>query len=362
MATKVPGVVRFAAVGDLLLTPPPKAVPYRRDPALISPAARSLVAQCDVAFANLECTLPGDGSCIPTEPLLIATAELVRSVKTAGFRLVTLANNHVLDCLDGGFRNLRCLLDELGMRYFGAGWNLDEAAAPAILEVNGVRLAFLGAVDPQTGPYRFASPDGSGVPALDVARLARQVRDLRCSVDHVLISLHWGEERFSVPSPAQVEQAHRLVDAGASMILGHHPHVLQGLEIYRRAPIIYSLGNFVADNVHFSDGDAIRWNRVQRTGCILLAEISKAKIENVRQVPTHDSGRLVDVDASRFGRRRIEQTRRAIAGGVSIARYRRERLWVKTIRPFFGHLRWSKLKRLRWRQICNTFRGFLQSK
>ena len=76
--------------------------------------------------------------------------------------------------------------------------------------------------------------------------------------------------------------------------------MLQGLEFYRGAPIIYSLGNFVADDVYFSDGDAIRWNRTERTGCILLAELSESAVANVRQVPTFDTGRLVELDLRRL--------------------------------------------------------------
>ena len=106
-------------------------------------------------------------------------------------------------------------------------------------------------------------------------RLVRQIQELRQHVDHVIVSLHWGEERFLIPSPVQVEQAHALADAGASMVLGHHPHVLQGLEVYRGVPIIYSLGNFVADEVHFTNGDAVRWDRVGQTGCILRADFTK---------------------------------------------------------------------------------------
>ena len=188
----------------------------------------------------------------------------------------------------------------LELRHFGAGMNLDEAAAPAIVEAGGLRLAFLAAVDQRSGPYRFAAEDQWGVAPLDVDRLARQIRDLREQVHHVVVSVHWGEERFLIPSPVQIEQAHAIVDAGASIVLGHHPHVLQGLEFYRGAPIIYSLGNFIADDVYFSDGDAIRWNRTERTGCILLAELSESAVVNVRQVPTFDTGRLVELDRRRL--------------------------------------------------------------
>jgi poly-gamma-glutamate capsule biosynthesis protein CapA/YwtB (metallophosphatase superfamily) len=335
-------VVRLAAVGDLLLAPDPAGTPYPRDPALIAPEVRAVLRGCDVVFGNLECTLPGDGRSVAAEPRVIATPELVRAVRAAGFNIVTLANNHTFDCFQPGYENLRGLLKELALPHFGAGMNLDEATAAAIFEAHGLRLAFLGAVDHRSGPYQFAAANQWGVAPLHLDRLTRQIRELRPHVDHVLVSLHWGEERFLIPSPAQVDQAHALVDAGASMVLGHHPHVLQGLEIRRGAPIAYSLGNFIADEVYFTDGDAVRWNRTGRTGCILLAELGPGPaVANVRQVPTYDPGRKVELDHGSFGPRRIAKASRAIARGVTPRRYRREHLWVKTIKPIVQFLRWS---------------------
>jgi poly-gamma-glutamate synthesis protein (capsule biosynthesis protein) len=356
-------MIRFAAVGDLLLAPGPAGTPYPRDPGLVSPEVRSLLAQCDVVFGNLECTLPGDGRSIPTEPRVIATPDLVQAVKAAGFSVVTLANNHTFDCFQPGYENLRALLAELGLPHFGAGMDLGEAAAPAMVETNGLRLAFLGAVDQHSGPYQFAAAGQWGVAPLDVDRLTKQIRELSSHVDHVLVSLHWGEERFLIPSPVQIEQAHALVDAGASMVLGHHPHVIQGLEIRRGAPIAYCLGNFVADEVYFTHGDAVRWNRTGRTGCTLLAELGpNATVTNVRQVPTYDPGLAVQLDDTSFGQRRIAKTNRAIARGVTLRQYRREHLWVKTLKPILDHLRWSKLTRLRFRHVLSLLHGLIQAR
>ncbi|MBN1591386.1 MAG: CapA family protein [Pirellulales bacterium] len=353
-------VIRLAAVGDLLLAPWPEGTPSLRDPGLVSPEIRDVFAGCGVVFANLECTLPGDGRCVATEPRVICTAELVRAVKATGIGVVSLANNHGFDCFEGGFQNLRGVLDEIGLPHFGAGMNLDEATAPALLQANGLRLAFLGAVDQRSGAQQFATPNQWGVAPLDVDGLIRQIRDLRSDVDHVLVSVHWGEERFLIPSPAQIDQAHALIDAGASMVIGHHPHVLQGLEMRNGAPIVYSLGNFFADEMHFADGGVIRWNRTGRTGAILLAELSRDSVLNVRQQPTYDSGHMVELDQSGFGQRRIAKTGRAVARGVSLARYRREYLYVKILKPIVEHLRWSQLSGLRPRHFWNALRGILR--
>jgi hypothetical protein len=360
-ANKSSSVLRLAAVGDLLLCKGCEGTSSLRDPALIAPAVRSILAECDVVFANLEFTLPGDGRHIATEPRVVGEPEFVRAVAAAGFKVVSLANNHVFDCLDGGFRQLRGLLDELGLRHFGAGMNLDEAAAPAIVEANGLRLAFLAAVDQRSGPYRFAAEGQWGVAPLDVDRLARQIQDLRKNVHHVIVSIHWGEERFLIPSPVQIGQARALAEAGASIILGHHPHVLQGLEFHRGVPIIYSLGNFIADDVPFSNGDAIRWNRTERTGCILSAEISESEVADVRQTSTFDTGELADLDLGGHGSGRIERANRAVRRGVSPGRYRRQHLWVKTILPILKHLRWSELRKARIEQFRRAFWRLLQA-
>ncbi|MHB0954785.1 MAG: CapA family protein [Pirellulaceae bacterium] len=357
-----PPLIRLAAVGDLLIAPPPSGISYPRSVELVAPALRDFFQNCDIVFGNLECALSGDGTQIPTEPRVVATPELVRAVKSVGFHVVTLANNHAFDCLESGFENLRRLLDGIGLPHFGAGMNLEEAVGPAILEVNGLRLAFIGAVDERSGATQFAAAGQAGVALLDVDRLVAQIRDLRKRVDHVIVSLHWGEERFLVPSPVQIDQARALATAGASMVIGHHPHVLQGLEIYRNVPIIYSLGNFIADEVFFTDGHINRWNRTGRTGCILMAELSKEGVHNVRQIPTYDPGQAVELDDSRFGPRRIAKTCRALEHGVTFSRYRREHLWVKTIKPALEYLHWRRIKNLRPRHFQKAVAQVVRSR
>ena len=349
--------IRIGAVGDILLTRRTGPLCGRRDSFLISQEVQQLLSQCDIVFGNLECTLKGDGPTVCTEPRVVSTPELVGQVKAAGLTVVSLANNHMFDCLEAGFHEMRRILDELNMVSFGAGDCLAEATKPTIVEKNGIRLAFLAGVDELSGPSHFATERHCGVPPIDIGRMSRQICELRDQVDHVLVSLHWGEERFGIPGPVQVEQAHVLVEAGASLVLGHHPHVIQGLEMYKKVPIIYSLGNFVADDVYFTDGDVMTWTRTERTGCILQVDLTKTRVSNIRQVATHDTGRQVDMDCSGFGERRIARTNRAVAKGVSLGRYRREHLWVKTVAPVLKYLKWSKLKTLRFRQIKNALRG-----
>lgn len=347
--------VRVAAVGDLLLACEPEVYAGRRDLPPVREGLAETLGAYDLVLGNLECTLPGTGETVPTVPHVIAPPGLVRETLAAGnFTAVALANNHAFDCFDAGFEATRTMLRDLGIAYFGAGANLEEALAPAIVDRGGVRVGFLGAVDARSGPARFATADASGVAPLEVHRLAEAIRALRERVDHVVASVHWGEERLLVPSPALIDAAHALAEAGASLILGHHPHVIQGMETHGGVPIVYSLGNFIAHEVPFPGGERLTWRPFERAGCLLEAELTPSAVRTVRQVAVYDDGRRVGPDPTGVGGRRIVRTNRALSRGVTLGRYRRAYLWAKTLRPALERLRWSKLKRLRLRNLRNA--------
>ena len=346
-------IVRLAAVGDLLLVADPRGKKPGRDYGAVLEPVQSTLRGNDIIFGNLECTLAGGGDTIPTEPRVVATEDMVRQIKLAGFNIVTLGNNHSFDCRVEGFRRLRGLLDELGVKHFGAGENMAQAQRPSFMEVKGVRLGFVGAVDTTTGVSDCAGADKFGIAGLDRQSLITQINGLREQCDHVIISLHWGQERFDIPSPKQVELAHALVDAGASLVLGHHAHVLQGRESYRQAGIIYSLGNFIASEVLYADGDVLGWNRKERTGCILLAELDAQRLISVKQIPTYDNGRSIAIDRSGWGEKHIVRLNRALERGITLKQYQRERFRVNKVMPSLRYFRWSWLKTLNWRKFLN---------
>lgn len=349
--------VRLGAVGDILLTDRSEA----DAPRVMGDELSRQLERCDIVLANLECTLPGNGPTVPTEPRVVTTPGRIRAALAWGVDVVCLANNHMFDHLDAGFRNTRQLLDELGIPWFGAGETLEEATQPAIVKAADASLAFIGAVDHRSGPARFATPDGYGVAPLDVSRLMNQIGELRADGHRVIVSVHWGEERFLIPSPQQIEAAHRLAEAGAVAIIGHHPHVVQGLETRAGVPVIYSLGNFVADPIAFSDGDVMTWNATERIGCLLTAALGDDHPAEVTLTPTRDDGSRVDVDHSRAGRQRIDRTARALARGVTLPRYRREHFRVKVLTPALARLRWSRLKKLRPANVARALRAVFRS-
>lgn len=173
--------------------------------------------------------------------------ERVKLMQEMGIDLVTLANNHALDYGRDAMLDTIDTLDHAGIRHVGAGKNLAEARKPAIVELNGRTFAFIGATRVYPEADWAAGTDSAGMfSAYDGgAQLAEEVKAAKQQADYVIAYVHWGIEREETPNEVQKSIAHRLVDAGADLVIGAHPHVLQGLEYYQGVPIAYSLGNFV---------------------------------------------------------------------------------------------------------------------
>ncbi len=299
MAPASPGIVTAArvsisAVGDVLMhgavkdTAADHRAPGNDDGFgwLWSPIA-DLLSASDVTFANLETPVAprsGQGS---RSFVFNAPPAAVRALRHAGVSLVNVANNHMFDQGRPGFEETLAQLDQIGMPYVGAGPEGGEAG-PRILEVNGLRIAFLAYA-------RFFNQSGNDCPPkvarsprtcrkaslLDPERAVSDVQSAARSADAVVVSLHWGEEYQTQPREADVALAHRLADAGALLVLGHHPHVLQPIELYPRADgrtavIAYSLGNFVSNQSrNYVHGVTPEKIAATRDGVMLQVEIAR---------------------------------------------------------------------------------------
>lgn len=173
--------------------------------------------------------------------------EKVKLMQEMGIDLVTLANNHALDYGRDAMLDTIDTLDHAGIRHVGAGKNLAEARKPDVVELNGRTFAFIGATRVYPEADWAAGTDSVGMfSAYDGgAQLAEEVKAAKQQADYVIAYVHWGIEWEETPNEVQKSIAHRLVDAGADMVVGAHPHVLQGIEYYQGVPIAYSLGNFV---------------------------------------------------------------------------------------------------------------------
>ena len=205
-----------------------------------------LLQGADLAVANLESVLATRGAPLDKGYLIRAHPGTAQTLVEAGFDLVNLANNHALDYGQAGMDQTLDTLEALDIAAVGAGSSQEMAHRPAVLNVNGLRVAVLG--------YAAARWNGSeDVPATDRVAWANpgavqaDVQAVRDRSDLVIVQLHAGTEYATSPSPDQVRFARAAIDAGADLVVGHHPHVTQTVERYRNGLIVYSLGDALFD-------------------------------------------------------------------------------------------------------------------
>ncbi|WP_435156427.1 CapA family protein [Haladaptatus sp. DFWS20] len=228
------------AVGDTCLAPD------RADRELLAPKLRERVMAADVATVNIEAPvevpeptpIPKSGPALATHP------ETPALLAKAGFDVATLANNHLFDYGTEGMRATVRACQEVGIDTAGVGEDRTAALNPSIVDVDGVSLAILSACEREFG---IAERDASGTAwsahpdTIDAVQAAAETYDV------VVIVEHGGIEYVPFSPPQRRERLRRFVDAGADLVVGHHPHVVQGWERYDGALICYSLGNFCFD-------------------------------------------------------------------------------------------------------------------
>ncbi len=243
------GAVTLLAVGDLMFGRRVESARQgKEDPDPLA-AVRETLAQADITFGNLECVLGQEGDFADWKAYdkirLGAPAGSVESLSASGFDIVSLGNNHVLDFGKEGLESTVRILKNAGIESVGL-WKAQGLNKPVVLDVKGVRVAFLAYSDVSPATFKADSDSPGTIPPLpDI--LKRDIREARKSADRVVVSVHWGEEYRRVPTPKQRRLAREMVDLGADLVLGHHPHVVQPFERYRAGFIVYSLGNFLFD-------------------------------------------------------------------------------------------------------------------
>lgn len=215
---------------------------------------RDLIRSADLAFTNLE--MPLSDRARHTGAFLGRPA-FADALRWAGFDIVSIANNHSFDGEELGLLDTMEALDRAGVGHIGGGRDLEEARTPHVVEVEGVSFAFLGytwAVN-VVGGWGFANHGLSGVMPLDPIIIREDIRRIRDQVDYVVLSFHWAVENSKETHPEARRFAQEMIDAGADIILGHHPHVPRGVEVYNGSVIFYSLGNYIFGHNHTYWGD-----------------------------------------------------------------------------------------------------------
>jgi poly-gamma-glutamate capsule biosynthesis protein CapA/YwtB (metallophosphatase superfamily) len=293
--------ITMACAGDVMINRPDANSMLRH--------VASIFKGADVAYCNLEGPMCDVGEKHPGKAgislHLRSTPRAASALTGAGIDVVSLANNHTVDYGVAGLDQTIKLLDGVKIAHAGAGRDLAAARRPALLEVNGLRIALLSYTSVCVPPFAAtATTPGAamiriktsyaanlrlfqqpGSPMLtrtagepeDVAMLLDDVKGAKVNADVVIVAWHWGvSERWGKLADYQQELGRAVIDAGASAIIGHHAHMLLGTEFYRGCPILYSLGNFAFDLDH---------PYFRRESAIVVCDVSREGVTNVRMLP-----------------------------------------------------------------------------
>lgn len=296
--------VSIGAVGDVLMHGPVKEsaaahtgeardIDYDGYGWLFEPVA-DLMWQPDVMFANLETPVAPRTGKRGRAFVFNAPIATLKALQRQGIDLVSVANNHAFDQGRAGFLETIQHLEMLGLRYVGGG-PTPHQEGPVIFERNGMKIAFLAWTETLNQDGNGCKEPCEKVAVLDEAKTIARVKAVAPTVDALIVSLHWGREYADEPTAAQRKLAHRLADAGAMVIVGHHPHVLQPVEVYERADgrpavIAYSLGNFISNqSSRYVHGVAPESGGDTRDGALLRFDILERDYGNgVRRIEVGD--------------------------------------------------------------------------
>lgn len=237
--------VRLVFAGDVMLDDGPgRTIAAGGDP--LAPFAPFL-RDADYTIGNLECPIATGGKAIDNKIYTFRAHPRVLSVLRGRFDALAVANNHAGDYGRAAFVETLAHLEAAGIRPVGGGRDLAAAHAPLWIARGGLRIAVLAYNEFKPRAFE-AGPDWPGVAWSEDSQVIADIRAARAAgADLVIPFMHWGWEREPVPGERQRQLARAMIDAGADVVVGGHPHVTQGAEYYRGRLIVYSLGNFVFD-------------------------------------------------------------------------------------------------------------------
>lgn len=265
--------------------------------------------QADICMVNNEFTYTRRGT--PTEGKTYtfrATPDSVKIMEQLGVDIVSLANNHAMDYGEQSLYDTMYTLERAGIPYVGAGKNIEEASHPVYYIVNDVKIAFVaatqieqsdfpdtvGATENSAGVYRCWKDD----------RILKTLQEAKQNSDFVVFYIHWGSESTTELNWGQTTYVKQYVDAGADLIIGDHPHVLQGIELMDGVPVIYSVGNF--------------WfNSKTRDTCMVKCIVDKEGLKSFQFIPCLQSDcKTVMLEGEE--KKRVIQYENSISRGITL--------------------------------------------
>ncbi len=251
---------------------------------------RPIFQRADLRVGNLEEPLHRGSTPHRKRNLLGAPPESAAALSFLDFTALSLGNNHITDQGVDGINRTREILESRGIAPFGAGEDLETAGKPAFAKAQNQIFALLAyAVQDHDVGSEAATDSAEGCVPLFLERVGQDIADARRSAEHVIVSLHWGYQYDRYPSPEQIAVAREIIDLGAVIVFGHHPHVLQGIERYKNGLILYSLGNFFFPDFVRTDGLRFRFPKESRRTAAVLCEVGEDGVRSFLTVPMkHD--------------------------------------------------------------------------
>ncbi|HVS79904.1 MAG TPA: CapA family protein [Candidatus Paceibacterota bacterium] len=211
------------------------------------------IRDADIAFANLETPVSTRGANVGSIYSFRSDPASLAGLKNAGFDVVSMANNHIWDYGRDAFLDTISNLDDAGLKHAGGGATFADAHAPALVRAKGHTVALL-AYTKLVPPFLSGNDSAPAVAYPDPTQIAADIAAAKKEgADIVIVSFHWGTEYSTTHDAAQEALAHAAIDAGALIVMGHHPHVAEEIERYKGGLIMYSLGNFVFDQNFSAD-------------------------------------------------------------------------------------------------------------
>ncbi|MBM1106768.1 CapA family protein [Aurantibacter crassamenti] len=202
-----------------------------------------IIQDCAFSITNLECPTTDVGSTIlKTGPILKASPKSLSALKKAGFNLLTMANNHILDYGQEGLKKTTNECDKLNINYVGVGKSLNDARKAFNFDLNNQKIAILNISENE-----FSTTQGEywGANPMDPINNSYDIKNAKINNDKVIVIVHGGREHYNLPSPNFQKTLRFYVDCGADAVIAHHTHCVSGYENYNQAPIFYGLGNFL---------------------------------------------------------------------------------------------------------------------
>ena len=239
----------------------------------------------DLSIANLECPLTHQMSpIVKSGPHLWADPACAEGIRSAGFKVVSLANNHILDMGREGLADTIVACTDAGLKTVGAGENLAQATRPLLIDIKGIRIAILAFAENE---FSIATQHSYGAWPVDPVTNYYQIKQAKQKAEFVLVMLHGGNEYYELPNPNMVKLCRYFVELGANAVICNHVHVPGGIEIYEGTPIIYSTGNFLFEGENEVDG----WYK----GFLVKLEIQPNAVVRVQLIPYWQSKNMVGV-------------------------------------------------------------------